>query len=236
MKALIVDDEPLARRELRRLLTAHPSIQIVGEAGDIDEAHERIESLAPEVVFLDIQMPGGSGFDLLAQLDWVPRIIFTTAYDRYAVKAFDVNALDYLLKPIERERLAASLDKLQATPPAARREAHKDSPLEQLFVRDGPRCWFIPLRDVSVFSAEGNYVRVQWGPERPLLGRSLAALESKLDPRRFFRANRQQIINLEFIRSVELGVGGRLHVQLNDGREIQISRRQARQFRERTTV
>jgi two-component system, LytTR family, response regulator len=236
MKALIVDDEPLARRELRRLLAAHPSIQIVGEAGEIDEAHERIESLAPGVVFLDIQMPGGTGFDLLAQLDWIPRIIFTTAYDRYAVKAFDVNALDYLLKPIEPERLAAALDKLRATPPVARPAAHRDSPLEQLFVRDGPRCWFIPLRDVSVFSAEGNYVRMQWGQERPLLGRSLAALESKLDPQRFFRANRQQIINLEFIRSVDLGVGGRLHVQLDDGREIQISRRQARQFRERTTV
>lgn len=236
MNALIIDDEPLARRELRRLLAAHPSIQIVGEAGDIDEARERIESLAPEVVFLDIQMPGGTGFDLLGQLDWVPRIIFTTAYDRYAVKAFDVNALDYLLKPIEPERLAAALDKLQATPPAARRAARKDSSLEQLFVRDGPRCWFVPLRDVSVFTAEGNYVRMQWGQERPLLGRSLAALESKLDPRRFFRANRQQIINMEFIRSVDLGVGGRLHVQLNDGREVQISRRQAREFRERTTV
>jgi two-component system LytT family response regulator len=236
MKALIVDDEPLARRELRRLLAAHPPIQIVGEAGDIDEARERIESLGPGVVFLDIQMPGGTGFDLLAQLDWLPRIIFTTAYDRYAVKAFDMNALDYLLKPIEPERLAAALGKLQATPLSVRRAAHKDSPLEQLFVRDGPRCWFVPLRDVSVFSAEGNYVRMQWGQERPLLGRSLAALESKLDPQRFFRANRQQIINLEFIRSVDLGVGGRLHVQLNDGREIQISRRQARQFRERTTV
>jgi two-component system LytT family response regulator len=236
MKALIVDDEPLARRELRRLLAAHASIQIVGEAGDINEARERIESLTPGVVLLDIQMPGGTGFDLLAQLDWVPRIIFTTAYDRYAVKAFDVNALDYLLKPIEPERLAAALDKLQATPLSARREANQDSPLEQLFVRDGSRCWFIPLRDVSVFSAEGNYVRMRWGQERPLLGRSLAALESKLDPRRFFRANRQQIINLEFIHSVELGVGGRLHVQLNDGWEILISRRQARQFRERTTV
>jgi two-component system LytT family response regulator len=236
MKALIVEDEPLARRELRRLLAAHPSIQIVGEAGDIDEARERIESLAPEVVFLDIQMPGGTGFDLLARLDWVPRIIFTTAYDRYAVTAFDVNALDYLLKPIEPDRLGAALDKLRAAPLAAASDAHKGLPLEQLFVRDGPRCWFVPLRDVSVFSAEGNFVRMQWGQERPLLGRSLAALESKLDPQRFFRANRQQIINLEFIRSVDLGVGGRLHVQLNDGREVQISRRQARQFRERTTV
>lgn len=236
MKALIVDDEPLARRELRRLLAAHRSIQIVGEAGGIDEAHERIETLAPEVVFLDIQMPGSTGFDLLAQLEWVPRVIFTTAHDRYALKAFDVNALDYLLKPIEPERLAAAVHKLQATPLAAGREVLKDSPLEQLFVRDGPRCWFIPLRDVSLFSAEGNCVRMQWGQERPLLGRSLAALESKLDPLRFFRANRQQIVNLNLIRSVDLGVGGRLHVQLHDGREIQISRRQARQFRERTTV
>lgn len=235
MKALIVDDEPLARRELRRLLAAHRSIQIVGEAGDIDEARERIVALLPTVVFLDIQMPGGTGFDLLAQLERVPRIVFTTAYDRYAVQAFKVNALDYLLKPIEPERLATAVDKLQAATPA-RREADEDSWLEQLFVRDGPRCWFIPLREVSVISADGNYVRLQWGKERPLLGRSLTALEGKLDPRRFFRANRQQIINLELVRSVDLGVGGRLHVQFSDGREIQISRRQARQFRERTTV
>jgi two-component system, LytTR family, response regulator len=126
--------------------------------------------------------------------------------------------------------------KLQAMPPVTEQKNHRDSPLDQLFVRDGQRCWFVPLHDVSVFSAEGNYVRLQWGQERPLLGRSLTALESKLDPQRFFRANRQQIINLTFIRSVDVGVGGRLHVQLNDGREIQISRRQARQFRERTTV
>jgi len=234
MKALIVDDEPLARRELRRLLAAHRSIQIVGEAGDIDEARERIVALLPAVVFLDIQMPGGTGFDLLAQLERVPRIVFTTAYDRYAVQAFNVNALDYLLKPIEPERLATAVDKLQAATPA--RQANEDSWLEQLFVRDGPRCWFIPLREVSVISADGNYVRLQWGKERPLLGRSLTALEGKLDPRRFFRANRQQIINLEMVRSVDLGVGGRLHVQFSDGREVQISRRQTRQFRERTTV
>jgi two-component system, LytTR family, response regulator len=235
MKVLIVDDEPLARRELRRLLAAHRSIQIVGEAGDIDEAREHIVALLPTVVFLDIQMPGGTGFDLLAQLERVPRIVFTTAYDHYAVQAFNVNALDYLLKPIEPERLAAAVNKLQAATPA-RREAEEDSWLEQLFVRDGPRCWFIPLREVSVISADGNYVRLQWGKERPLLGRSLTALEGRLDPRRFFRANRQQIINLEMVRSVDLGVGGRLHVQFSDGREVQISRRQARQFRQRTTV
>src|SRR6188508_3086903 len=195
MRALIVDDEPLARRELRRLLGAIPGIEVVGEAGHIDDARVRIEELAPEVVFLDIQMPGGSGFDLLARLERVPRVIFTTAYDQYAVKAFEVNALDYLLKPIEPERLAMAVQKLQAAP--ARPEAERGAPLEQLFVRDGPRCWFVPLREVSLFSAEGNYVRMLWGPERPLLARSLAALEEKLDPKRFFRANRAQIVNLD---------------------------------------
>ena len=236
MRALIVDDEPLARRELRRLLSAIHGIEVIGEAGNIDEARERIESLAPEVVFLDIQMPGGTGFDLLAQLDRVPRVIFTTAYDQYAVKAFDVNALDYLLKPIEPERLAAALRKLQTASPRLFTAMSPDAPLEQLFVRDGPRCWFVPLCEVSVISAEGNYVRLRWGQERPLLGRSLAALESKLDPRRFFRANRRQLINLDFIGQVELGEGGRLHVQLRDGPEIEISRRQARLFRARSAI
>lgn len=232
MKALIVDDEPLARRELRRLLGSFPSVQIVGEAGNIDEARARIEELSPDIVFLDIQMPGGTGFDLLSQLDRVPRIVFTTAYDQYAVKAFDVNALDYLLKPIEPERLATALRKIEAAPSVM----GDDAPLEQLFIRDGPRCWFVPLREVSVFSAEGNYVRLLWGTERPLLGRSLLTLEEKLDPRRFFRANRSQIVNLDFIQQVELGEGGRLYVRMRDGPEIEVSRRQARLFRARSTV
>jgi two-component system, LytTR family, response regulator len=232
VKALVVDDEPLARREMRRLLAAFPWVEVIGEAGNIDEARARIEELTPDVVFLDIQMPGGTGFDLLTQLDRVPRIVFTTAYDQYAVKAFDVNALDYLLKPIEPERLATALRKIQATPLVT----SNDAPLEQLFIRDGPRCWFVPLREVSVFTAEGNYVRLLWGKERPLLGRSLTALEEKLDSRRFFRANRSQIVNLDCIQQVEAGAGGRLHLQMQDGPEIEVSRRQARLFRARTTV
>jgi two-component system, LytTR family, response regulator len=237
LKALIVDDEPLARRELHRLLGAFPSVRIVGEAADIDEAQALIEELSPDVVFLDIQMPGGTGFDLLTRLDRVPRIIFTTAYDHYAVKAFDVNALDYLLKPVEPERLAAAVRKVQeshASP--ARESAPPSAALEQLFIKDGPRCWFVPLREVSLFSAEGNYVRLLWGQERPLLGRSLAALEAKLDPARYFRANRGQIINLDFIETVETGDGGRLHVQMQNGPEVEVSRRQAREFRARAAV
>jgi two-component system LytT family response regulator len=233
MRALVVDDEPLARRELRRLLDAFPGVEVIGEAGNIDEARASIELLSPDVVFLDIQMPGGTGFDLLSQLDRLPQIVFTTAYDQYAVKAFDVNALDYLLKPIEPERLATALQKVHAT---SRQRTALEAPLEQLFVRDGPRCWFVPLREVSLFSAEGNYVRILWGKERPLLGRSLAALEAKLDSKVFFRANRSQIVNLDFIGQVDLGEGGRLHVQLRGGPEIEVSRRQAKLFRARAKI
>jgi two-component system LytT family response regulator len=234
VKALIVDDEPLARLELRRLLAAFAWVQVVGEAGNIDEARVQIDALAPDLAFLDVQMPGGTGFDLLAQIDRPPRVVFTTAYDRYAVQAFEVSALDYLLKPIEPERLAAALVKIREA--ASRQAISGGVPLEQLFVRDGPRCWFLPVREVSLFVAEGNYVRLYWGNERPILGRSLAAVEEKLDPRFFFRANRQQIVNLAFVQNVRLGSGGRLIATLRDGSDVEISRRQARLFRARMTV
>jgi two-component system LytT family response regulator len=235
MKAMIIDDEPLARRELRRLLREFPWVDIVGEAGQVQEAAAMSEALAPQLLFLDIQMPGGSGFDLLTRLEQVPHVIFTTAHNQHAVRAFEVNALDYLLKPVEPERLAAALSRINRQQPAeALREA---ASLEQLFVRDGPRCWFVPLREVRLLSAEGNYVRLSWGRMQPLLGRPLAMLEQRLDPTRFFRANRSQIFNLDFVASVELGVSGRLHVQLRDGGpEVEISRRQARLFRARTSV
>jgi two-component system LytT family response regulator len=236
MKAMIVDDEPLARRELRRLLADFPWIEIVGEAGSVDEAAKKVEALAPELLFLDIQMPGASGFDLLAKLEHVPEVIFTTAHDQHAVKAFEVNALDYLLKPIEPERLAAALmrarQKKRERTPAPRTE----SALDRLFIRDGLRCWFVPLREVSLLTAEGNSVRLHWGKARPLLVRSLATLELRLDPARFFRANRRQIINIDFIEEVEPGQGGRLHVQLRDGPEVEISRRQAQAFHAWTSV
>ena len=227
MNTLIVDDEPLARRELRRLLAAFPWVTVIGEAADIEEAQERITSLDPALIFLDIQMPGGSGFDLLDRLEAPPRVIFTTAYDHYAIKAFEVSALDYLLKPIEPERLSRALDKVKPATP--------DRGLEQLFVRDGPHCWFVPLHEVALFDSEGNYVRIHWGKQRPLLNRSLAALEKRLDARRFFRANRQQILNLDFVQSVETGAGGRLHASLRDGTEVELSRRQAKLFRTRSS-
>jgi two-component system, LytTR family, response regulator len=235
MKAMIIDDEPLARRELRRLLLEFSWVDIVAEAGQVAEASQKIETLAPELLFLDIQMPGGSGFELLARLEHVPQVIFTTAHNEHAVRAFEVNALDYLLKPVEPERLAAALTRVRRE--SAPQSGAAGAPLEQLFVRDGPRCWFVPLREVRLLSAEGNYVRLSWGKLKPLLGRPLSLLEQRLDAKHFFRANRGQIINLDFIESVDIGVNGRLHVQLRDGGpEVEISRRQARLFRALTSV
>lgn len=234
MKAIVIDDEALARRELRRLLAEHTWLEIVGEAANSDEAVARIEALSPDLLLLDIKMPGGSGFDLLARLERVPQVIFTTAYDQHAVRAFQVNALDYLLKPIEPERLAAALLKLRNTTALATPQREV---MEQLFVQDGPRCWFVPLREVRLLSAENNYVRLWWGKMHPLIGRPLSTIEQRLDPKRFFRANRAQIINVEFIEKVDLGINGRLDVTLRGGGpEVEISRRQARLFRQQMSI
>jgi two-component system, LytTR family, response regulator len=235
MRAIIVDDEPLARRELRRLLADFPWVEIVAEAGTIAEAEAAIEARAPELMLLDIQMPGGSGFDLVERLEHVPRVIFTTAYDHHAVQAFEVNALDYLLKPIEPERLAAALARARNAAGASTPAANGTN-IERLFIRDGSRCWFVPLREVRLMVADGNYVRLFWGEARPLLARPLSSLEERLDPARYFRANRSQIINVDFIESVEPGIGGQLHVQLRGGPEVEISRRQARLFKTQMSV
>lgn len=222
MRTLIIDDERPARRELLRLLTTFPAVDVIGECANIAEAKAAIESSPVALIFLDVQMPGGSGFDLLSQLDEVPQVIFTTAYHEHAVRAFEVNALDYLLKPIEPARLAGAL---------ARVQSGRVSPLQRLFVQNGPHCWFVPLEEVRLLTSEGNCARLLWGSRRPLVGRSLASLEPRLDPTLFFRANRSQIINLSFIDRIEPGVNGRLHVDLRGGPNVEISRRQSSSFK-----
>lgn len=224
MTALIVDDERLARLELRRLLAAHPEVEIVGEARNAEEALELAPNLAPDVLFLDIQMPGMTGFDLLERLDDVPQVIFTTAYDAYALKAFEVNALDYLLKPIAPARLAAALAKVRMAPRQER--------LERVFVRDGDRCWMVRLPDIFLLESEGNYTRVWFANERPLIRRSLNTLEEQLDPAVFFRASRKQMINLKWIEKVDIGVSGGLVVTLRGGLTVEMSRRQSARLRE----
>lgn len=231
MTALIIDDERLARAELRRLLSAHPEIAICGEARNGREGLELIRSLAPDVIFLDVQMPGMSGFDLLEQLEAPPQVIFTTAFDQHAVQAFEANALDYLLKPIAPERLAAALRKLRPaqTTPAA---AAALPPLDRVFVRDGARCWLVPLADIVLMESEGNYTRLFFGANKPLVPRSLSALEERLDPAVFFRASRRHIVNLTAIESVDPGVADNLLVTLRGGRQIEMSRRQSARLRE----
>jgi len=224
MTALIVDDERLARLELSRLLAAHPEVEIVGEARNAEEAAALIPKLAPDLLFLDIQMPGATGFDLLEQLDDVPQVIFTTAYDAYAIKAFEVSALDYLLKPIAPARLAAALAKVR--PPQERPR------LEQVFVRDGERCWIVRLTDIFLLESEGNYTRVYFAGERPLIRRSLNALAEQLDPAVFFRAGRKEILNLKWIDKVDMAVSGGLVVTLRGGKSVEMSRRQSVRLRE----
>jgi two-component system, LytTR family, response regulator len=233
MKALLVDDERIARQELRRLLAAHPEIEIVGEARNGEEALAAVVQLTPDLVFLDIQMPGMTGFELLEKLDDVPQIIFTTAYDEYAVKAFETNALDYLMKPIAPERLAASLRKVKNT--AVTGTSAK--PLDQVFVRDGERCWIVRMADLYLLESEGNYTRLYFGrfasdATRPLIPRSLTALEQRLDPSMFFRAGRKHIVNLKWIDRVENGVADNLVVTLKTGEMVEMSRRQSARLKD----
>lgn len=226
LKALLIDDERIARAELRRLLTAHPEVEIVGEARNGTEALELIAKLTPDLLFLDIQMPGMTGFDLLGSLDEPPQVIFTTAFDQHAVQAFEANAIDYLMKPIAPARLAAALQKLRPATTAA-------SPrLDQVFVRDGERCWLVQLADIVLLESEGNYTRLFFGHQKPLIPRSLAQLEERLDPAVFFRASRQHIVNLKAIARVDPGIADNLIASLKGGHKIEMSRRQSARLRE----
>ena len=183
MRAIIIDDERLARTELRKLLQDFPEVEIVDEAANAEEGISKIDSLNPELVFLDIQMPGKTGFDMLSELERAPYVIFTTAYDEYALKAFEVNALDHLLKPVEPKRLADAIQKLHLTEQKENRHGTENvnnsllSESDQVFVKDGERCWFVKLSDIRLFESVGNYAKVFFGTNKPLILKSLNALE-----------------------------------------------------------
>lgn len=235
MNALLVDDERLARRELRRLLAAHPDVTIAGEAANAAEARAQFAALRPALVFLDVQLPGEDGFALLETFEPpLPPVIFTTAYDEFAVKAFAFNALDYLLKPVDPARLAAALEKLAARAAAGR--ADRLALTGKVFVREGERCWFVEVAAIRLLESEGNYTRVHFDDARPLLFRSLNAMEGRLDPRCFFRANRRQILNLQWIDRIEPWFSGGLRVHLKGGHQVELSRRQAQEFREKMSL
>jgi two-component system, LytTR family, response regulator len=235
MKALIVDDERLARVELRRLLAPFKDINIAGEAVNADDALKKISELNPDLIFLDIQMPGKNGFQMLEELDSVPTVVFTTAYDEYALKAFEYNAMDYLLKPIEPQRLEDTVKRLLEK--KKREDAVAlDQPVlaedDQVFVKDGERCWFVKLSTVRLLESEGNYVRLYFEDYKPLILRTLNYLDERLDNKTFFRANRKHIINLKWIESIEPWLNGGLLVKLKGGNKIEVSRRQAIKFKD----
>jgi len=239
MNALLIDDSRLARTELRHLLRAFPDVTVVGEARHADEARQQLAALRPDVLFLDIHMPGQTGFDLLASLEGpAPHVIFTTAYDQYALKAFEVNALDYLLKPVSETRLAAALDKIRSLAPALPPPPAPEPALplltaqDQVFVKDGERCWFVKLADIRLFEISGGATRVYFEQQQPLIPRSLQQLEARLDPKVFFRANRQQIINLHWIAGIEPWFSNSLKISLRNGPEVEVSRSQSGLFRE----
>jgi two-component system LytT family response regulator len=237
VRALLIDDERLARNALRRLLKVHGDIEIVGAAAEVTAAAASIRTLNPDLIFLDIEMPRGDGFALLQQLDDVPITIFTTAYDSYAVRAFETNALDYLVKPISAERMAASLSRARKafshlSHADGTGKEHRPTSLRQIFVREGERCWIVRLADIFVLESEGNYTRLLFSCERPLILRSLTSLQEKLDPNIFFRANRSQIINLRAIESVDHEIDGRIVVRMPRGKRVEISRRQSLLLRE----
>jgi two-component system LytT family response regulator len=238
MKAIIVDDERLARNELKRLLENFPQIEVIAEAANTDEASALLETMQPDVLFLDIQMPGKTGFEWLESWDgYLPEVIFTTAFDEYALKGFEVNALDYVLKPVELTRLSESIQKLekrliqQIKSPET--PSHVLGAMDQIFVKDGERCWFVRLERVRLCESMGNYVRLFFDDQKPLVLKSLNALEERLDPKVFFRANRKHIINLNFIDKIEPWFSGGLQVTLSGkGEKIEISRRQSIRFKE----
>ena len=239
MRTIIVDDERLARAELTKMLQSIPEIEVVDEASNANEAIEKINSHQPDLIFLDIQMPGKTGFDMLSELEFVPRVIFTTAFDEYALKAFEVNALDYLLKPIEPKRLEAAIKKISTTENKDFKSEENDvnddilTEHSQVFVKDGDRCWFIRLSEVRLFESVGNYAKVFFNGHKPLILKSLNALEERLDPKTFFRANRKHIINLRMVEKIEPYFNNGLLVELKGGEKIEISRRQTVKFKEK---
>ena len=238
LRVVIVDDARLARHELQHLLAAHPGVECVGQADDVPAARTLIAQTRPDLLLLDIQLPSGSGFEVLDGLAPAPAVVFTTAYDQYAVQAFAANALDYLLKPVQPQRLAQALAKVEqarATPlPPSGEE--RLTPEAQVFLREGERCCFVQVRRISRVVVDGNYARVWFDGQSLLLARSLSALEARLPQALFFRVNRNTLVNLGQVRSVELGIAEGYALGLADGSTVEVSRRQARELRERLAL
>lgn len=238
MNIVIVDDSRLARKELAGLLSEQSRYEIVGEAADVKSALEMVNQLKPDLLLLDIHLPDGSGFDVLEQAEHIPKVIFTTAYEQHALRAFEVNALDYLLKPITSERLFQALEKMEEDKSSFNTQTHTTNRKadDHLFIREGERCHFVKYHEIRLLQVDGNYVRLFFRNTNAMMPRSLNYVEERLDPQIFFRANRQQIINLNFIANIEPWIGDGLLIHLEDGTKVEASRRQARELKQRLEI
>ena len=238
IRVLIVDDEPLARGMVREMLDLDPEAEIAGECSNGHDAISAIESLAPDLVFLDVQMPELGGFDVLESFkNHLPRVIFVTAYDQYAVRAFEVHALDYLLKPFDRERFMTAWEraKLQIKKDQFdRRDQHIMALLEELkagtkyierlVVKTAGRVFFLDVNDLDCIEAEGNYVRVHNGAKSYLLRETISGLETQLDPKKFLRIHRSAIVRIDKIKELQPWFHGEYHVILEGGKQLTLSR------------
>jgi two-component system LytT family response regulator len=240
LRALVVDDEPLIRLGIRRALEVTAGVEVCGECASSIEAIGAIEAKAPDLVVLDVQMPGCSGLEVVRQIGpaRMPPVIFLTAYDEYAVQAFDVNAVDYLLKPFEPERLAEAIDRVRARVAstktgtlADRLESLLASPaaerVDRLVIRNGERYEFVPVEAVDWIEAANNHVQLHCGARRHLLGETMTSLERRLD-RRFLRVHRSRIVNTSRIVAIHVLMGGAYEIELRDGTRLT----SGRQFRE----
>jgi two-component system LytT family response regulator len=230
MKAIVVEDSRLAREGLMKMLQEFPSLTILGSAEHPTSALTLIQEHQPDVIFLDIHMPGESGFDLLEKLDYMPRIIFTTAYSEYAIRSFDYKTVDYLLKPISHERLALAIEKLLST--KDNEETPDSSKLmldihSRMFVKDGDKCHLVPLDSIRYFESCKNHVRIFFGDKNAFIKKSLNTIEERLPKKYFFRANRQYVVNLHAIATIEEGVNDGYEITMNDGKLLEVSRRNA---------
>jgi two-component system LytT family response regulator len=248
LRAFLVDDEPLALSRLARMLEATARVDVVGRATDPATALERLAAEPVDVVFLDIHMPGLSGFDVVERLPEGPLVVFTTAYDQHAVQAFEANAVDYLLKPIEAARLERTLDRvarrrqepaaagdLRATLERLARHLQPAAFLEQLASRTGERVTLVPVAQVTHIVARDRATYAVTGAAEHMLDATIAELERKVDPARFFRIHRGTLVNVGWIAELHADVGGRLLVRLRDPRrtELAVSRDRVRPLKDR---
>jgi len=239
IKTIIIDDERLAREELKHLLSNHDDIEVIGTAQNGLEGIKICQETSPDLIFLDISMPGMDGFEMLQKMEHIPNVIFVTAFDEFASKAFDVKALDYILKPIDPIRLEEAIQKIKSKDDFESQVNLKTDSgnriltiNDHIFIKDGEKTFFIPLSKVRYFESEGNYVKVFFENKRPLILRSLNQLEEQLDPDFFFRANRKFIINIQFISKIDNWFNGGLLIELLENEKIEISRRQTTKFKD----